>query len=197
MTGDEQIERNGIPYAPWKFIFLRSLVTENNLYFVENERIEDVDWVHRLVHYADRTQYQPILFIHYIKHLNSTTMSSYSTPITAYSTLRLAERMYNLTFSDFKESSTGVRAKINDACSSYYHYGVWSFLFFHDSVKFKAAQIRRTRTAAVRRAGRLVRLAYGMPALFSALSNYCVPFTRIALYCYRKAKYINRKTLKD
>ena len=35
MTGDEQILRNSIPWAPWKFIFLRSLVVENNLFFDE------------------------------------------------------------------------------------------------------------------------------------------------------------------
>lgn len=35
-----------------------------------------------------RTQYQPILFIHYNKTAVSTTMTSYKSPITVYSTLR-------------------------------------------------------------------------------------------------------------
>lgn len=34
MTGDDMIEKNSIPYAPWKFIFLRTLVMENNLFFL-------------------------------------------------------------------------------------------------------------------------------------------------------------------
>lgn len=43
MTGDEQIVKNSIPFAPWKFIFKKDLIIKHNLWFNENERIEDID----------------------------------------------------------------------------------------------------------------------------------------------------------
>ncbi|MBQ3244978.1 MAG: glycosyltransferase family 2 protein [Bacteroidaceae bacterium] len=109
MTGDEQIERNSIPYAPWKFIFLRTLMVDNNLFFAENERIEDVDWVHRLTHYATRTQYQPILLIHYNKSSISTTMTAFSSKEIIYSSLRLAHRMYVMINTIFENSNDNVK----------------------------------------------------------------------------------------
>lgn len=114
MTGDEIILKNSIPYAPWKFIFLRSLIIDNNLFFDENERIEDIDWVHRLVHRAKRVQYQPILFVHYLKGDTSTTMTSFKSPVTTYSSMRCGRRLYLLATNDFADSCDELkRAMVN------------------------------------------------------------------------------------
>lgn len=52
MTGDEQILRNSIPWAPWKFIFLRSLVVDNRLFFDEKSALKILtgytDWYTKL-----------------------------------------------------------------------------------------------------------------------------------------------------
>ena len=134
MTGDEQILRNSIPWAPWKFIFLRSLVVDNGLFFDEKERIEDIDWVHRLVHKAQRTQYQPILFIHYLKNDASTTMTSYKSPEITYSTLRIGKRLYRLTNTEFSEASDELKTRIKQIGEFTFYLGLRNYLTFGDRV---------------------------------------------------------------
>lgn len=190
MTGDEIIEKNTIPYAPWKFIFLRSLMVDNNLFFVENERIEDVDWSHLLVHHANRVQYQPILFIHYNKSNISTTMTSYKSGETVYSTLRLAQRLGNMSNTIFMNSSENVRRHISHLEETFYYIGLRTYFFFYDKVSIKSDHIKKT--AAVHpknyHTRSLVRIAVAYPKFFSASTNVLCPVFRILMNTYRKVK---------
>lgn len=190
MTGDEQIERNSIPYAPWKFIFQRSLMVENNLFFAENERIEDVDWVHILTHHATRTQYQPILFIHYNKTTVSTTMTSYKSPETIYSTLRVGKRLVELTRSTFANSNDNVKAYIARLGEEMWHIGIRSYLFYYGSVSEKTQNIKDTR-GVMSGISFFTRFAIRHPKAFSIVSNLTSPFGKMAMYMYRKIKYYN------
>ena len=188
MTGDEQIEKNSLPYAPWKFIFLRSLMVDTNLFFAENERIEDVDWVHRLTHYATRTQYQPILFVHYNKTTVSTTMTSYKSPETVYSTLRVGKRLVELTETTFAESNDNVKRYIRGLGERMYHIGIRSYLFFNSSVKEKSNNIKYTVTN-IKGCSFIVRSAKRYPKTFSAFSNIISPIGNFAMWAYRTIKY--------
>lgn len=189
MTGDEIIERNTIPYAPWKFIFLRSLVLGNNLFFKENERIEDVDWVHLLVHNAQRVQYQPILFIHYNKSNISTTMTTYKSIETVYSTIRLGKRLDNMVHTTFAKSSEKVRIYIKHLSQMFYHIGLRNFFFIYDSISNKSNIISQNISKNNNQKDLMIGVAQHHPALFSFVSNCCVPFSRIAMWAYRKIKY--------
>lgn len=189
MTGDEIIEKNSIPYAPWKFIFLQKFMTSNELYFAENERIEDVDWVHKLVHYAERVQYRPILFIHYNKSNISTTMTSYKSCETVYSTLRLAQRMNEMLTSTFAQSSEGVKAEIARISRMMAFIGIRSYLFFSDSTTTKAQHIQRS-IGDLTGGNSIVRFAQRHPRLYSALSNAVSPLSRVAMIVYRWVKYL-------
>lgn len=188
MTGDEQIEMNSIPYAPWKFVFQRSLMVDNNLFFAENERIEDVDWVHVLTHYATRTQYQPILFIHYNKTTVSTTMTSYKSPETVYSTLRVGKRLIELTETTFANSNDNVKKYIRNLGERMYHIGIRSYLFFCSSIKDKTQNIRDT-AADITGCKFIVKAAKRCPKTFSIVSNIISPFGTFAMWLYRSIKY--------
>lgn len=188
MTGDEQIEKNSIPYAPWKFVFLRSLMVDNNLFFAENERIEDVDWVHVLTHHAQRTQYQPILFIHYNKTTVSTTMTSYKSPVTVYSTLRVGKRLASLPDTFFSNSNNNVKKYIKQLSSRMYYIGIRSYFFFYDSIKEKSKNIKDT-ASENEYDSRVVYIAKKHPNLFSVISNVLSPIGNIAMYIYRLLKY--------
>lgn len=189
MTGDEIIEKNTIPYAPWKFIFLRSLVLENNLFFKENERIEDVDWVHLLVHHAQRVQYQPILFIHYNKSNISTTMTTYKSVETVYSTIRLGKRLDNMCNSTFAHSTEKVRKYINHLSQMFYHIGLRNYFFIYDSISNKSDIINQNISQTQHHQDLLIRIAQHHSSIFSFVSNCCVPFSRLAMLAYRKIKY--------
>lgn len=58
MRGVDFIKTNGCPYSPWKFIFRRDLMVNNNIWFEENCCCEDVDWCFRLVLHANTIQYK-------------------------------------------------------------------------------------------------------------------------------------------
>ena len=191
MTGDEQIEKNSIPYAPWKFIFLKSLMIDNGLFFAENERIEDIDWVHVLTHHAQRTQYQPILFIHYNKTTVSTTMTSYKSPETIYSTLRVGKRLIELTKTTFANSSEKVKDHIRVVGERMYHIGIRSYFFFSDSVKNKSNGINNT-VADIAGASFIVKIAKRYPRTFSATTNIMTPIGKIGMWLYRKIKYFRK-----
>lgn len=189
MTGDEIIEKNTIPYAPWKFIFLRSLILEKNLLFVENERIEDVDWAHLLVHHAQKVQYQPILFIHYNKNSISTTMASYKSVETVYSTIRLGKRLNNMASTTFANSSDKVRQYISHLSEFFYHIGLRNLFFVYDSLNHKYKIIRQDIPNKKVGQDRLIRFAKQYTFVFCFISNCCVPFSRLGMWIYRKIKY--------
>ena len=188
MTGDEQIEKNSIPYAPWKFIFLRSLMIENGLFFAENERIEDVDWVHILTHHAKRTQYQPILLIHYNKTTVSTTMTSYKSPVTVYSTLRVGKRLVDLTDTTFKESNENVKRYIRQLGARMWYIGIRSYFFFYGNIEEKSDNIKKT-AKDIESSSFIVRAAKRFPKAFSIASNIIYPFGKVGMCLYRVIKY--------
>ena len=189
MTGDEQILRNSIPWAPWKFIFLRSLVVENNLFFDEKERIEDIDWVHRLVHKAQRTQYQPILFIHYLKNNISTTMTSYKSPETMYSTLRCGMRLYQLSTSSISPCSQELEHNLQRIGEHVFGLGLRNYLTCHDSIKAKRQAIEEIVAPLSTKANIFTRSATMAPGTFSLLSNLTSLFLPALLVLRRKWKY--------
>ena len=192
MTGDEQIEKNSIPYAPWKFIFLRSLMVDNDLFFAENERIEDVDWVHKLTHYATRTQYQPILMIHYNKSSISTTMSAYHSKEIIYSSLRLTKRMNKMIDTTFKDSNASVINYLRWLMERNCYQPIRCYFFFYDKCKNKSSQIIENISNIKIKHHFIVKLAIKCPIAFSYISNLISPFGKMAMYIYRKVKYIKK-----
>lgn len=189
MTGDEQIMRNSIPWAPWKFIFLRSHLTNNNLFFDENERIEDIDWVHRLVHKAQRTQYQPILFIHYMKNDTSTTMVSYKSPVITYSTLRTGARLYRLTETDFSNASDEIKKRIEQLGEHTFYMGLRNYVTFSDKIDNKRKAIRNIVIPFTKKCYLLTKFAVTYPAIYSWMSNVTAMFLPYCLLLRRKWKY--------
>ena len=192
MTGDEQIEKNSIPYAPWKFVFLKSLMIDNNHFFSENERIEDIDWVHKLTHYATRTQYQPILMIHYNKTSISTTMTAYSSKEIIYSSLRLAQRMNVLINTTFENSNDNVKNYLRWLLSRNCKNPITCYFFFYDKCKNKSSQIIENISNIKIKHHFIVKLAIKCPTAFSYISNLISPFGKMAMYIYRKVKYIKK-----
>lgn len=189
MSGDDMILKNSIPYAPWKLVILRSLIIENNLFFEENERIEDVDWVHRLVHRAMRTQYQPILFVHYIKSDISTTMTSYKSPVTTYSSMRCGRRMYLLATNDFADSCDELKWAMENIGENLFWLSLRNLLTCKDSVSNKSKAIKEIIAPHSKKTTILTKVAVAMPMFFSIVSNITATFLPYFIILRRKWKY--------
>lgn len=189
MTGDEQIERNSIPYAPWKFIFLKSLIIEKDLFFIEKERIEDVDWVHRLTHHATRTQYQPILMIHYNKSSISTTMSAYHSKEIIYSSLRLTKRMNKMIDTTFKDSNASVINYLRWLMERNCYQPIRCYFFFYDTIETKAKNIVENIQDISFNKSLIIKTAQKYPKSFAFITNVISPFGKLCMQLYRIIKY--------
>lgn len=187
MSGDQIITCNSIPYAPWKFVIDRYFILEKDLFFIEHERIEDVDWVHKVVHYADRVQYQPILFIHYNKYPDSTTMSSFFSKEVVYSGMRMANRLRNL-----------VDSFDNPKCREYlmwltnknYFVSMRAYFFIIDRLDVKARLINETIHPFLDRSdcSVILRFAVCHPKMFALMTNCSSPIARVLMNLYRQIK---------
>ncbi|MFI3321288.1 MAG: glycosyltransferase family 2 protein [Rikenellaceae bacterium] len=128
MKGDDFLVSNGIPYAPWKFVIKRELIFENNLFFEEGVRIEDVDWSLKLTHYANRMQYIPALLIHYNRGIGSTTWDSYKEFNTIVDTILMSNRVFILHDTIFRDSLPLVKGRVHYIAAFYFLCGMRSFL---------------------------------------------------------------------
>lgn len=96
MSGRQFLVTNSLPYAPWKYLFKRSIMIDNNIFFAEGVSCEDVDWSHKIAFFANKMQYQPILLTHYILLATSQTGSEYKNTSTVFYRLMAGKRVTDL-----------------------------------------------------------------------------------------------------
>lgn len=140
MTGKEFMLKNSLSWSPWKFLFKRSLMLDNSVFFEEKVVCEDVDWTFRISLLANRMQYQPILLNHYVLWNNSVTASEYKNIKFIYNRMFCACRVRKLLFScENKEE----QKYICDVSNVLYFSAVKYYVCFTTSVKDKVNAIRR------------------------------------------------------
>lgn len=188
MPGDLFIEKNSIPFAPWKYIINRQYIITNNIFFEENERIEDVDWCYKLVHNAQNVQYQPILLIFYIKSDISTTMTAYKTPETIFSTMRMGLRLNKLIETEFRSSSDAVKENLFRTSILFYKIGLRDYFLCNCDISQKVKVINDTLQHPLHLTTKLIFIKKH-PYLIAYLSNIIAPICKCLLNIYRKYKY--------
>lgn len=97
MSGREFMVKNSLPFAPWKYIFRRSIMVDNEVFFAERVSCEDVDWTHKIAFFADTMQYCPLLLTHYILSETSQTGSEFRNYQTVFHRLLAGKRISELT----------------------------------------------------------------------------------------------------
>ena len=65
-SGRDFMLNNALPNSPWKYIFKRSLMVDNNIWFEECVAAEDIDWIFKLTLEAQCVRYVNILLVHYV-----------------------------------------------------------------------------------------------------------------------------------
>lgn len=97
MDGRLFMLQNGLPWAPTQYIFKRSLMTDNNVFFEEECSCEDVDWAHKLPFFAKRMQFLPVVAYHYVLEPNSTTGAEFKSKERVFDRIRSGYRVSCLT----------------------------------------------------------------------------------------------------
>ena len=185
MDGRDFMLSNSLPYAPWKYIFKRSLMVDNNVFFEENVSAEDVDWTHKLALKAKRMQYKPLLLTHYI-------LASQSQTANEYNNIRLiTERMYaglrlkNL--ASYYKQDNDVSNHINNIATTFFHKALIFLMVKFGKAKTKSQIIEKYIPKELY-GNKLVDFASKHSYLFAHISNITSPFLKIALILKRNIK---------
>ena len=179
VPGREFIEQNAIPYSPWNYVFRRSVAVDGSIWFVEHERIEDVDWVHRLLLAAVRVGYCSEVQVHNIIGSGATTMTAHLNPDTVYSYMRASRRLNDLA----APLSGGVADRILRACDLYFYWGLRQCLFFSDKASTKAWHIKANSSPHMHR------FATSHPLAFAHITNLLSPVVRPLMKLWRRIRY--------
>lgn len=96
MSGRSFMINNGFPWGPTQYLFKRSLMVDNEVYFAEECSCEDVDWAHKLPFFAKRMQFLPVVAYHYVLEPNSTTGAEFRSKERVFDRIRSGWRVQQL-----------------------------------------------------------------------------------------------------
>ena len=186
MTGRDFMLSNGLPFGPCQYIFKRSLMVENKVYFEENVSAEDVDWTHKLALKATRMQYKPILLSHYVLYNQESQTAD------EYNNIRLiSERMFaGLRLKDLASSykhDNEVSNHINNIAVAFFDKALLFMMVKYCKAKTKI-QIINKYVPKEQYGNRLVDFASKHSCLFAHISNLTSPFLKIAVTLKRNIK---------
>ena len=190
-NSEEYIKKNGWTIAPWRLCFNRIFYNKTGIQFEQNCRIEDVDWGTKIMFYAEKIQYYPILLIHYVKAESGTTDNMYRNKEIIIANTNAANRTYALSNTLYKDSA--IKEKVIDLADSYYNYTCRYLCGMMASIEtkkdiIKLIEIKNSKFP-------LVNFAIKHPTIFAILSNCAVlPFRFIRkIHRRRTAKKLQKQ----
>lgn len=181
MTGRDFLVENSLPYAPWKYVFKKCLMIENNVFFEECVSCEDVDWSHKIAFYAHTMQYQPILLTHYILNDTSQTSVEYKSPNTVFHRLQAGHRVTALLALCNTEAE---RKQIMGVAKSTLKNGLIFLNALVISPSKKYDVIKKNLPMNINMGG-LIDFARNNAYLYACISTLIAPFFRLAIYLKR------------
>lgn len=182
MTSTEFVQKNGFVLAPWRLVVNREFYINNKIRFVEKCRIEDVDWACRLIYYAQRIQYQPILLLYYIKSNSGTTDNMYRHFETLMDNALAGKRTYDLADTIYKDST--IRENLIGVADMYFNFTCKYLFGMYCSINKKVNLISIIPEYNTKY--KLVRYAKAFPYTYSMFTTCCVPIFRALRIIKRK-----------
>lgn len=184
MSGVDFLSCNGLPWSPWKYLFKRSLMIDNSVWFVEKVSCEDVDWSYTIAKFAKQMQYQPILLTHFVLTDNSQTASEFKNGDIIWHRFYCAQRVYDLKFTIYKNAPQ-VWDNITSVASMQFYQGVLYLNAFYLKSKIKRDILVEYIPSDENFHG-LVRFAVNYPMLYAISSNILSPVFRLLVVLKRK-----------
>ena len=177
MTGRKFLVVNSLPYAPWKYMFRRDLMVDNNILFAEKVSCEDVDWSHKIAFFAKTMQYKPILLTHYILSEASQTGSEYKKATTVFHRLMAGKRVADLIhLCNTDEEKSRILAV---AQQTLLNGVIFLCAVFSNPVK-KAAIIKSCLDRRIDY-GKKLQIVRKYPLIYGCFSTVIAPFFRVAI----------------
>ena len=178
MSGREFMIKNSLPYAPWKYVFKKAIMVDNNVWFEENVNCEDVDWTHKLAFYAKTMLYVPKLLTHYVLLPFSETGAEYKNINTIRNRFFCAERVLALSSIYDKPEE---QQYISGVAMNTFHVGLRNMLglFVSPSKKYQIIEQYFIPNVQDEKGCFLFNFAFNYPYLFSIFSTVMSPFARV------------------
>lgn len=183
ISGRDFFVSNGLPFGPCKYVFRKSLMINNNVFFEERVCCEDADWTHNLALYANKMQYQPILLSHVVINELSQTANEhrYLRPVTEK--LFAGYRLYLLA-EKYKED-VEVANHLKGVATVYYSQGIrYMTAVFADILGKKNAICCYIPKEALFPGQ--IKLVRRLPWLFAIISNMTAPIVKGLIIIKRK-----------
>lgn len=181
MTGEEFIEKNGFVFAPWRVVLRKEYYLKHHFSFEENVRIEDVDWGCKVIRYAERIQYQPVLCVHYIQSETGTTDNMYRNKHILIDQIKAGKRVIDVANECYSESH--LKKRVINVAEIYFNNSCKCMMGlicpFQDKVDIISLIPNSESHYAI------VRIAKATPKTFAALSTVSVPIFRLSRKLYR------------
>lgn len=182
MNWEQFVRVNYIAIAPWRLTIRKDFYTAHDNRFVENCRIEDLDWAVKIMYYAKRVQYLPHILIHYNKAETGTTDNMYNNYEILLDNTKAGNRVMDVANTLYAGSSIQ-DVIVQIACNTYtfsikYMLGLWA------SIRKKKEIIEMIPSIPMN--SKIVKFAKLCPFLFSVGSNLTVPMFRILRTIHRK-----------
>ena len=184
MTGRQFLVKNSLPWACTRYLFKRSLMVDNNLWFVEKCSAQDVDWSHKIAFYAQKMQYSPILLQHYI--LFDDSLTGYEFKSQKFVNYRLASgfRVYQLlSLYDQPEE----RDQILKVVRSIFSHAIKYYLILPNSPKDKQDKLKKYIPDDIR-LGKDIYFVKNHSFLYSLTTTILAPLFRFSIKMRRKIK---------
>ena len=173
MSGREFLVVNSLPYAPWKYIFKKDLMLDNNVFFEEKVSCEDVDWSHKIAFFANSMQYQPILLTHYLLLEGSQTASEFKNKQLLFNRLKSGKRVANLVcLYNSKEEKEKILAVAEETLKN----GIIFMNALPSNPKEKAQILKTTISKDIKWKGNLIKFVALYPFTYATFSTLISPF---------------------
>lgn len=178
MSGRKFLVVNSLPYAPWKYIFKKDLMLDNNVFFEEKVSCEDVDWSHKIAFFANSMQYQPILLTHYLLMEGSQTASEFKNKNLLFNRLKSGKRVTDLiSLYNSKEEKEKVLAVAEETLKN----GIIFMNALPSSPKEKAQILKTTISKDIKWKGNLIKFVAFHPLPYATFSTLISPLFQFLL----------------
>lgn len=185
LNGFDFLKENMIPFGPCQYVFKRSLMVDNHIYFAEKVQCEDVDWSHKLAFVANKMQFLPLLVSHMVLNDLSQTATEHTSLNSVAAKLQAGYRLYQMK-EDYKNHYFVINY-LQSISSLYIKEGLKYMLAIYSPVKSKSEIIKQF-IPDERAYGICIKFIRSNASMYALISNLSAPFIKKLIGLKRKYK---------
>lgn len=187
MNGREFVQKNGFPLAPWRMICSKKYLLENQLFFQEKVRIEDIDWGCKLVLKAAMIRYVKILLVHYNRYEAQTTGLMKTSFNILHDQMFAAYRIY-----EYSRTISDPFIPLDNMWKHHYRVSLRMMLGCYAPIKKKTECIKKY-CKSCSDFDTIIYICYNHSTGYAIFSNLAIPAYRMLMYIFTMIRWKYRQ----